>query len=103
MAGKHVERVAGGAEDLPRLGGAVQHLALADDAVGRLQFRHLHEFHEAAIDAVVEEDVIAIRADELDAGEERHAIGDEAAARLAFEQGLRALAEIAGGGLRDER
>jgi hypothetical protein len=38
--GQHVEGVAGGAEDFPRLAGALQHLAIADDAVGRLQLWH---------------------------------------------------------------
>ena len=66
-----------------------------------MQFRHLHELHQAAVDAVVEEDVVAIRADELDAGEKRHGIGHEAAARLALELRLKALAEMPGRSLRD--
>jgi hypothetical protein len=64
---------------------AFEHLAVADDAEGRLQVRHLHEFHQAAIDAVIDEDVIAVAAHQLDARQQRHAGGDEAAARLAFQ------------------
>ena len=68
-------------------------------AMRRLQLGDLHEFHQAAIDAVVDEDVVAIAADQLDAGEERHGIGDQAAARFAFQLRLAAGAEATRDGL----